>query len=365
MLVLALAAFSCKGGDPAPTPAKYGAHRYSTRPLGRLNSNAVSVAKKTMPGVVHIYSLRENPKPIFLTLIFSGMSFSKAVVTWIKSRFVTTYVTLGTGSGFLINERGYILTNHHVINGADKIMVKFADDPASIEGEKLGDDPLSDVALVKVAGDYRRRTLALGDSDQVDVGEWVAAIGNPYDVGETFTVGVVSALGRDDIGMLELEDFIQTDAAINPGNSGGPLVNENGEVIGINSIMFTDASHIGLAVPINIAKAILPKLVNGERVDRGMIGVNFGDMTPELAMVLGVSEGALVSSVRVGSPAQKAGIRPGDVITGFDGNKVTDYHVLKRLVVSMPAGDMVDVRLFRAGKTIRVKLRLAKFERPQ
>ena len=184
-------------------------------------------------------------------------------------------------------------------------------------------------------------------------------------MGESFTLGVVSGLGRNDLGMLELEDYIQTDAAINPGNSGGPLVNERGEVLGINAIIYNNAVNIGFAVPINIAKDILPKLVNGERIDRGMMGVSLSDLTPELSARLRVQDGAgaVVVTVRDDSPARQAGMRPGDVIVAFNGKKVANYHEVKRSAVSLLAGTEVRVGLIRDGKKMSVTVKLARFEK--
>jgi serine protease Do len=367
LLALLFVVMSCKNRErlipPVKVPALYSGAVSRDRVV---NADFMRVARGAMPAVVHVYTMRENPKPSFFSLLLARLSFSSALDMWVRGLFITSYSTVGTGSGFLINKRGYILTNNHVVADADKIIVKFADhsDPG-VEAEKLGADPLSDVALIKITGDYRHPSLRMGDSDTAEVGEWVGAIGNPFDVGESFTLGVVSGLRRDDVGMLELEDFIQTDAAINPGNSGGPLINEKGEVIGINSVIYSDANSIGFAVPINIAKNILPKLVNGERIDRGMLGVTLSDINPELAVRLGVpnGSGALITTVRDDSSAHRAGIRPGDVIVAFNEKKVANYHELKRAAVSMLAGTTVKVSLVRNGKLIFTRVKLSRFEK--
>lgn len=371
MLAFALAVFSCK---PLPIPAVSTSRSYTAGdrddPANALtvNGDFVHIARYAMPAVVHLYALRENtnPSPSLIALLRSRKPLLKAVEAWVRGFYMTSYATVGTGSGFLINKRGYILTNNHVVSDGDRIIVKLNDpDEVGEEAEKLGTDPLSDVALLKIRGDYRYETLRLGDSDSADIGEWVAAIGNPFDFGESFTLGVVSGLRRDDLGMLELEDYIQTDASINPGNSGGPLVNERGEVIGINAIIYNNAANIGFAVPINIAKNILTKLINGERIDRGMMGVSLSDLTPELSARLRVpgEGGALVVTVRDGSPARVAGIRPGDVIMAFNGKRVANYHEVKKAAVSLLAGTLVKVGIVRDGKRMTLNVRLTRFER--
>ncbi|MBI3581096.1 MAG: trypsin-like peptidase domain-containing protein [Nitrospinae bacterium] len=371
LLALALAALSCK---PLPIPAVPASRsagagdRDDLADARAVNGDFVRMARYAMPAVVHLYALRENanPSPTLIALLRSRTPLLKAVEAWVRGFSMTSYATVGTGSGFLISKRGYILTNNHVVAEGDRIIVKLnGPDEVGEEAEKLGTDPLSDVALIKIRGDYRYETLRLGDSDSADVGEWVAAIGNPFDFGESFTLGVVSGLGRDDLGMLELEDYIQTDASINPGNSGGPLVNIKGEVIGINAVIYNRAVNIGFAVPINIAKNILTKLINGERIDRGMMGVSLSDLTPELSARLRIpgESGALVVTVRDGSPARVAGIRPGDVITAFNGKKVANYHEVKKASVSLLAGTMVRVGLVRDGKRMTVNVRLTRFER--
>jgi serine protease Do len=364
-----LLALACKANYSPPLSSSAGKPASSNSMVagGREGENDfTSLAQNAMPAVAHIYSLKERPKPSLIPMLFLGKSFLKSVGIWIRSNFTSNYDTMATGSGFIISKRGYILTNAHVLNGADRIVVKIPGFPeAGQDAEKLGVDASSDVAIIKVKGDYRYTCLKMGDSDNVEVGEWVVAIGHPFDMGETLTVGVVSGLRRDDIGMLELEDFIQTDASINPGNSGGPLLNVRGEVIGLNSIIFSEASHIGLAVPINIAKNIMFQLINGERIDRGMIGVSLGELTPALASSLGVTQGvgALVTTVRDNTPAHSAGVRPGDVVTGFNGKKITSYRELKKAAISMLAGSHADLQIIRGGQEIHIGLTLAKMNR--
>src|SRR4029078_5346515 len=216
----------------------------------------------------------------------------------------------GSGSGFIIDRQGFILTNFHVIENADRITLTLADGPA-LRGEVVGSDPAIDVALIKVSGEGGLPEAPLGNSDDLRVGEWVCAIGNPLGSAHWVTVGVVSFIGRK-LFDASLDDYIQTDAAINFGNSGGPLINARGEVIGITSAISSRASNIGFAVPINQAMAIVPQLKARGKVSRGFIGVALPDVPPDLqrSLRLPVSRGALVQDVTANSPAERAGLRP-------------------------------------------------------
>ncbi len=225
----------------------------------------------------------------------------------------------GVGSGFIMSKEGYILTNNHVVEDADQIKVKLADGK-EFDGKIVGRDPKTDLALVKIAGDSDLQPLKLGNSDDLKVGNWVVAVGSPFGLEQTVTAGIVSAKGRV-IGSGPYDNFIQTDASINPGNSGGPLINLQGEVVGINTAIIASGQGIGFAIPINMAKEIEPQLQKRGHVTRGLLGVNIQDVTPELAKSLGLKEskGALVSQVVPGGPADKAGFEQGDVIVNFDG----------------------------------------------
>ncbi len=352
---MALLLAACRQAPPAPPPTRAEA----------ANAPLLSVAREALPAVVNIYALKAGPQPPLIVLLNSNLTFSRAVGAWLKGKFMPMYKGLGTGSGFLISKRGYILTNYHVIEGADRIIVRVAHRrEVEEEAQILGADPLSDVALIRIRADYRHHVLPLGDSDALEVGEMVAAVGNPYDVGKTFTVGVVSALKREDLGIADLEDFIQTDAAINPGNSGGPLINLKGEAVGINTAIYGEASGIGFAVPINIARGIMAPLAGGERIRRGMLGVTLEDITEAMAPRLGVApgEGVLVVGVYKASPAAAAGLRPGDVITRFNGGKITHYAQLKKAVVSLAAGVRVTIEAIREGKSLTVEATLAELK---
>jgi S1-C subfamily serine protease len=232
----------------------------------------------------------------------------------------------GQGTGFIISPDGFILTNDHVVGNADRITVRLHDD-REFEGRVIGSDPNSDIALIKIDDSTPLPSAELGDSETVEIGEWVVAIGNPFGLDHTVTAGIVSAKGRRNIypgGRPGTYDFIQTDASINPGNSGGPLINMRGEVIGINSAVSAQGQGIGFAIPINMAKLVMPQLKQTGRVARSYIGVAPGDVPRDHADALGLAttDGALVMEVVSGSPAEEAGLRVGDVIVGFDGKPV-------------------------------------------
>ncbi len=255
------------------------------------------------------------------------------------------------GSGFIINKDGYILTNYHVIENATEIMVTLSADKKDYKATVVGQDQKLDIALIKITPDSVLPEAVIGDSDSLDIGEWVLAIGNPFGLGGTVTAGIVSQKGRV-IGAGPYDNFIQTDASINPGNSGGPLFNMNGEVVGINTAIIAGGQGIGFATPINMVKDVLTQLKEKGSVTRGWIGVSIQELTPELAKSFGLKEpnGVLISSVTPGDPAEKAGLKAGDVIVGFNGKKITDLSDLPRTVASTPPGKNVEVKVIRDGK---------------
>ena len=268
----------------------------------------------------------------------------------------------GLGSGVIVSADGYVLTNNHVVNGADVIKVTLADG-RELTAKVIGTDPLSDLAVVKVdAKDLPAITFT--DSDKIEVGDRVLAIGNPFGVGQTVTSGMVSGLGRnqDELG-LAYQDFIQTDAAINPGNSGGALVDVQGRLIGVNTAILSrsgGSQGIGFAIPSNLARNVMEQLVKGGKVVRGYLGVTLQDLTPELvdAFKLKTRAGALLSDVTFGSPASKAGLKSGDVLTDFNGAKITDMRQLKLTVANVAPGTEVPVVVLRDGKSTEVKVKI-------
>ena len=268
----------------------------------------------------------------------------------------------GVGSGFIMSKEGYILTNNHVVEGADQIKVKLADGK-EFEGRIVGRDPKTDLALVKIEGNSNLQPLQMGNSDELKVGNWVVAIGSPFGLEQTVTAGIVSAKGRV-IGSGPYDNFIQTDASINPGNSGGPLINMQGEVVGINTAIVASGQGIGFAIPINMAKEVEPQLQKRGHVTRGLLGVAIQDVTPELAKSFGLKEnkGALISQVTPGEAADKAGIEQGDVIVGFDGQTVGDAKDLSRIVAATAVGKTVTVKLLRDGKEMERQAKIGEME---
>ena len=268
-------------------------------------------------------------------------------------------VRQGAGSGFVIDPRGYILTNNHVVEGAFNIRVRF-DDGRTLEAEVLGTDPLTDIALIKLkAPPPNLPFVKLGDSDAIRVGDWVVAIGNPFGLASSVSTGILSAKARE-IGATQYDDFLQTDAAINPGNSGGPLFNLRGEVIGINTAIVSGGAGIGFAVPSNLAKALIPQLEKNGKVTRGYIGVKLQNLTPELAKALNVPQnsGALINEVTKNSPGDKAGLKSDDVVVSLDGKKVESSSGLSRNVALRPPNSTVTLSIVRGGKPQDVKVSL-------
>jgi serine protease Do len=265
------------------------------------------------------------------------------------------YEVPGSGSGFIFDEAGYVMTNNHVVRGATEIEVTLWDG-REFEATIVGQDPNTDIAVIKIE-DGDLPVLRLGDSDKIRVGDWAIAVGNPLELEGTVTVGVVSAKGRVDLniqgGAPLYQDFIQTDASINFGNSGGPLVNIEGEVIGINSAINAQANGIGFAIPINLAKEVSDALIAEGKVVRGFLGVRPQEITRELAEAydLGGTEGVLIAGVEDGTPAAEAGIEAGDVITEFDGTEITSVAQFRRVVAGVAPGEEVSVEVVRDGRT--------------
>jgi serine protease Do len=266
------------------------------------------------------------------------------------------------GSGFIINPNGLILTNNHVIEEADKIKVILHDE-REFEARVVGRDPKTDLALIKIHSQSDLPTVPLGDSDALRIGEWVMAIGNPFGLSHTVTAGIVSAKGRV-IGAGQYDDFIQTDASINPGNSGGPLFNTRGEVVGINTAIIAGGTGIGFAIPVNLAKELLPQLHDKGKVTRGWLGVMIQKVTPELARSFRLSQpqGALVTEVIEDSPAARGGLQRGDIITAFDGTAIHDMHELPRIVANTPVGKRVKVDVLRQGQTTTLTVTIAELK---
>jgi len=269
------------------------------------------------------------------------------------------------GSGVVVTQDGYILTNNHVVAEAEEILVTFTE-KEQYEAKIIGRDPKTDIALIKIELNKPIPAAKLGDSDALRVGDWVVAIGNPFGLGSTVTAGIVSAKGRT-IGAGPYDDFIQTDASINPGNSGGPLFNLNGEVVGINTAIFSQTGGnigIGFAIPINMAKSVMSQLKDKGKVTRGWLGVTIQNVTPEIKekFELTKAEGALVAEVAKDSPAEKAGLQRGDVIIRFDDKKVTEMSALPPIVAQTPVGKEVEIVAIRKGKEKRFTVVIAELK---
>ena len=270
----------------------------------------------------------------------------------------------GLGSGFIIDKAGYIVTNHHVVDGAETIKVILRDD-TEYTARVIGKDPMTDIALIQVVAQRLLPAVSLGSSDNLKVGEWVAAIGSPFGLEYTVTAGIVSAKGRV-IGSGPYDDFIQTDASINPGNSGGPLINMQGQVIGINTMIIARGQGIGFAIPIDQAKGIIDQLKTNGEVTRGWLGVTIQDLKGDLAEYYGVREktGVLVTSVIPGDPADQAGIQPKDIITEVNGRRVTGSRDLTSLTAGLQVGDNAMVTLWRNGKSKTLKVQIGQRPSP-
>ncbi|HEX9145564.1 MAG TPA: DegQ family serine endoprotease, partial [Candidatus Binatia bacterium] len=271
----------------------------------------------------------------------------------------------GLGSGFIIDRDGTILTNYHVVDGADKITVTLSEGQ-SFTAKVLGRDQKTDIAIIKIDAQQDLPAVSLGDSDQLEVGEWVMAIGNPFGLDHTVTAGIVSAKGRH-IGDGPYEDFIQTDASINPGNSGGPLINLRGEVVGINTAIFSQSGGnigIGFAIPTNLVKDLLPQLKAKGKVVRGFLGTTIQKITPDIAESMGLKQanGALVADVAKDGPAERAGIKTGDVIVAFDGKEIKDSTDLPLQVARLAPGKRVQVRILREGKELTLPITVGEFK---
>ena len=342
---------------PGETPAYSGVARAITSSAPSAGLSFADIAERLNPAVVSIDATARRAPRVAPRVPESPGPFLR------QPERDRNGLRRGAGTGFLIDAGGFILTNHHVVDGADRIMVQLADG-RTFRAERVGSDPDTDIALIRVESPVALPFATLGDSDSLRVGEWVIAIGNPLAYEHTVTVGVVSFIGRK-LFDTSLDRYIQTDAAINFGNSGGPLINARGEVIGINSAVSSRASNIGFAVPSNQASAILPQLRETGRVSRGYIGVVLRDVDTDLQRALGLpsEDGALVQDVTPGSPGARAGLRTYDVIVALDGRPIESNDALIEIIAARSAGSAATVHLLRDGRALEVTLKLA--ERPQ
>jgi serine protease Do len=351
---------------PAPS---YGQEEGSIATLKRMSNAFASVMERVSPGVVGIQAEKRISRPAQEKVSSEPLDpFGQDFFEYLFRRRTPQegsapreYVRKSLGSGFIISEDGYVLTNNHVIAEADKIMVDLVDG-RTVDAEVVGTDPESDVAVIRIKGD-KLTPVALGNSDVLEVGEWVLAVGNPLGLSHSVTAGIVSAKGRSGFNVTTYENFIQTDAAVNMGNSGGPLVNLNGEVIGMNTFILGPAGGnigIGFAIPINAAKDVAAQLVKTGAVERGYLGVVPQDLTAELAEAFGLkgTKGAVIAQVTEDSVADRAGLLHGDVVPQFDGVVIDSASQFRNLVASRKPGDSVGIVILRDGqrRTITVTL---------
>lgn len=330
-----------------------------------LENAFVKVADEVKPAVVNLSVEKRIRGRIFSPWFgfkdeFRDPFFDEFFDHFFKDFREREYTQQSLGSGVIVDPRGYILTNNHVIKGADEIKVTLLDG-RTFKGKVVGADPKTDLALIKIDAKDDLPVARLGDSDEVKIGNWAIAIGNPFGLDHTMTVGVISAKGRA-IGVAEYEDLIQTDASINPGNSGGPLVNIRGEVIGINTAIIAGGQGIGFAIPINMARKIIDDLIEHGKVIRAWLGVYIQEVTPELAKKFKGAKpkkGVLVSMVMPDSPAKKAGIKRGDIILSVDRKKVSTPRELQKEILKRKIGQKVKLEVLREGRIIIVNIKLA------
>ncbi|MDP2759752.1 MAG: trypsin-like peptidase domain-containing protein [Sideroxyarcus sp.] len=322
-------------------------------------------AQRVMPSVVNIFTTSEVKQPAHPFMddprfrFFFGDEFEEGVPQQSSS----------LGSGVIVSNDGYILTNHHVVESADQIEVAFTDGRKA-RGRIIGTDPETDLAVIKVDAGNNLPAITFSSAEAAHVGDIVLAIGNPFGVGQTVTMGIVSALKRNHLGLNTFENFIQTDAAINPGNSGGALVDADGNLLGINSAIYSPnggSLGIGFAIPVSTAKKVMEQIIQSGSVTRGWIGVAVQDMTPELAesFKLNDAQGVLISEIVRGSPADKAGIKPGDILVGIGDNSAIDSTLMLEIISALMPGKTVALRLLRNQGEVVVQVKVGKRPKPR
>jgi len=365
LAVLVIAALTLSGTGLSAKEAKVSPE--STKFLSQLSNALDDVAEAAGPAVVNIsttttITMEQNPfgemfnDPLFRRFFGEGNG---------RPGPKRKHKSSALGSGVIVSENGYILTNNHVVQDADEIKIVLSD-KREFKGKIVGSDPKTDLAVVKIdAKDLP--TIQIGSSGKLKTGDVVLAIGNPFGLNQTITMGIVSAVGRSNVGIADYEDFIQTDAAINPGNSGGALVNTSGQLVGINTAIFSTSGGymgIGFAIPLDMAKTVMDSIIKTGKVTRGWLGVSIQNITPDLAKSLGIKDtsGALVSGVMKNSPAEKAGIKRGDIITELDGKTISDSRILRNMVADNAPGKTVTVTVMRKDKKELLKVTLGEFQ---
>ncbi|MHB8938355.1 MAG: Do family serine endopeptidase [Thiobacillus sp.] len=325
---------------------------------GTASESFAPAAQKVIPSVVNVFTQQKVRTPAHPALqdpifrYFFGDRLDE------RPREVSNL-----GSGVIVSANGYILTNHHVVVAADEIQVALANGQ-TLPARVVGADPETDLAVLKIdANDLPAITFAQIDS--IQVGDWVLAVGNPFGVGQTVTAGIVSALGRSSLGINTFENFIQTDAAINPGNSGGPLVDAAGNLVGVNSAIYSrtgGSQGIGFAIPVSIARQVMEQIIQSGSVTRGWVGVEVQDMTPELAESFNLksAEGALIAGVLKSGPADAGGVRPGDILLAVNGNKVSNSATLLNLIAALKPGEVAQLTVLRKEQSLDLKVQVGR-----
>lgn len=353
-----------KGAAPASVVSILDAPASPPAPTIPASTTYSEAARRSMPAVVHIYTSKDvgRPRhpllddPIFRHFFDDGQGGAPS------------QRASGLGSGVIASPDGFILTNNHVIEAADEIEVAL-NDGRKFPAKLVGRDPETDLAVLKLQGNGQLPAITFAPKDAIEVGDVVLAIGNPFGVGQTVTMGIVSALGRSHLGINTFEDYIQTDAAINPGNSGGALVDSSGNLVGINTAIYSRSGGslgIGFAIPVSIARTVLEQIVAAGKVTRGWIGVEIQEITAELAESFGMpnTEGALIAGVLRGSPAEHGGIRPGDVLIGIDGKPVQDSKAMLEIVAGLAPGHDARFRVRRAREELELPVRIGRRPTP-
>ena len=341
------------------TPPKADAPKIDARAVLRALEDAFSaVADRVTPAVVNVTTVpKRGATPEDAPERFREFFGEEFYERYFRQR--PREEQRASGSGVIVDPKGYILTNNHVIENAQDINVRLSDG-RKLAAKLVGRDPKTDLAVLKVDAPAPLPVADLGDSDHLRVGQWAIAIGNPFGLDRTVTVGIISATARTRVGVTQYENFIQTDASINPGNSGGPLLNIDGKVIGINTAIVATGQGIGFSIPINQAKEVMRQLIAGGRVVRGWLGIAIQDMTDELSGTFGVKEreGVLVADVMKGGPAEAAGVRPGDVIVELNGGAIKEVPELQRRVAGVAPGQTVRLTVLRDKKPVRLSVKI-------
>ncbi len=330
---------------------------------GKPTAGVSAAAQKAMPSVVNIFT-----STVIKTPLHPFMDDPRFRFFFGDPREMEPQSSSSLGSGVIVSPDGYILTNHHVVEAADEIEVALADGRKT-RAHVIGSDPETDIAVIKVELPGKLPAITFGHPERAQVGDIVVAIGNPFGVGQTVTMGIISALKRSHLGLSTFENFIQTDAAINPGNSGGALVDVNGNLIGINSAIYSPnggSLGIGFAIPASIAKKTMEQIIQTGSVTRGWIGAGVQELTPELAesFRLGNTKGVLITEVIRNSPADQAGVKAGDLLVAIDGTAIVDWNTMLETVANLPPGKMVTAKLMRNGAAMNLPVKIGKRPRP-